>query len=202
MNVTCLHCKTKLNIPDHKLPRDKDAAFKCPKCGEKIHVQAANQQTPAGETPAPFFQLSAEDRADALVCIGADADQKKALDVIGRMGFHTEAVIDTRAALNKMEYHIYHLVIVDDAFDRNSGISGIIDRMNAMDMSLRRRICLVWISSRFNTGDHMAALHTSVNAIIHMDDLRHLQGFLSRALTDHKNVYTVYTASLKQMGRA
>ncbi len=202
MNVTCLHCKTKLNIPDHKLPRDKDAAFKCPKCGEKIHVQAANQQKSAKEPSAPSFQLAAEDRADALVCVGSEAHQKKAVDVIGQMGFQTEAVNDTRAALNKMEYHIYHLVIVDDAFDRNSGISGIIDRMNAMDMSLRRRICLVWISSRFNTGDHMAALHTSVNAIIHMDDLRHLQGFLSRALTDHKNVYTVYTASLKQMGRA
>lgn len=202
MNVICHHCKTKLTIPDHKLPRDKESSLKCPKCGEKIQIPPAKHPASSGEKAGASFRLSPEDRLNALICIGNDDLKKKALAFLRQMGFTAEVVTETRAALSKMEYHIYHLVVIDDTFDHNTGMSDIMARMNAMDMSLRRRICLVWISSKFNTNDDMAALHASVNAIIHRDDINHLDTFLSRALTDHKNFYTVYSGSLKQIGRS
>jgi len=202
MNVTCHNCKTKLNIPDHKIPKGKESTFKCPRCKEKIHIPAQKTQKSAREKENRPFHFSFEERSNALVCIdGADL-KKKVYSIIKQMGFNVEAVTDTRSALNKMEYHIYHLVVIDDAFDRNKGISGIIDRMNAIDMSLRRRICLVWISNKFKTNDDMAALHSSVNYFIHQDDIIHLEAFLSKALTDHKDFYTVYNGSLKLIGRA
>lgn len=139
---------------------------------------------------------------NALVCIDGDDLKKKVYSIIKQMGFKVEAVTNTKAALKKLEYHIYHLVIIDDAFDQNKGLSGILDRMNTIDMSLRRRICLVWVSNKFNTSDNMAALHSSVNHIIHQDDIINLKTFLSRALVEHKNFYTVYNDSLKQAGKA
>ncbi|MCK5350446.1 MAG: hypothetical protein KAJ25_13705 [Desulfobacula sp.] len=139
---------------------------------------------------------------NALVCIDGDELRKKVYSLVKQMGLNAEAVADTKAALKKLEYHIYHLVIMDDAFDQNKGFSGILDRMNTMDMSLRRRICLIWVSNKFNTNDNMAALHSSVNAIIHQDDIIHLEPFLSRALMEHKNFYTVYNESLKLAGKA
>ncbi|MBU8848513.1 MAG: hypothetical protein KOO64_03165 [Desulfobacterales bacterium] len=139
---------------------------------------------------------------NALVCIDGDDLKKKVYSIIKQMGLKVEAVTDTKAALKKLEYHIYHLVIIDDAFDQNKGLSGILDRMNTIDMSLRRRICLVWVSNKFNTSDNMAALHSSVNHIIHQDDIINLKTFLSRALVEHKNFYTVYNDSLKQAGKA
>lgn len=202
MNVTCHNCKTKLNIPDHKIHRDKDTTFKCPKCKEKVHIPAIKQQRPiAGKKQRPA-SLSFEQRPNALVCINSEELKKKMASAISQIGFNAEAVSDTKTALNKMEYQIYHLVIVDDEFDQNKGISGILDRMNSLDMSLRRRICLIWISHKFNTNDDMASLHSSVNSIIHKDDLGQLEAFLSRAIVEHKNLYTVYNGSLKLMGKA
>jgi len=108
-----------------------------------------------------------------------------------------------RGALSKMEYNAYHLLILDDDFDPdNKGATGIIDKLSAVDMSLRRRICIVLVSQKFNTNDNMAALHSSVNNVIHQDDIHHMETFLSKALADHKNLYSIYNESLKLAGKA
>ena len=36
MEVTCERCKTKLNVPDDKIPKDQAVRFSCPKCKNKI----------------------------------------------------------------------------------------------------------------------------------------------------------------------
>ena len=202
MNVICHHCKTKLNIPDHKISEDKNTRFKCPKCKEAIDIPAVKQQKTVKENKNPIFQGSFDEQLNALICVDSDDLQKTIFSIVKQMGLNTEAITNTKAALKKLEYHIYHLVIIDDAFDQNKGISDIISRMNTIDMSLRRKICLVWLSNKFNTNDNMAALHSSVNYIIHLEDILHLEPFLYRALTEHKNFYTVYSDSLKQAGKA
>lgn len=40
MEVTCGHCKAKLNIPDEKIPKDHRVKVSCPKCKEKIILDA------------------------------------------------------------------------------------------------------------------------------------------------------------------
>ena len=202
MNVICHNCKTKLNIPDHKIPEDKDTTFKCPKCKEKIHIPAVKPENGFREKKGQIFHSPLDEQLNALVCINRNDLKKKVSDIVKQMGLRAESVTNTKEALKKFEYHIYHLVVIDDAFDQNKGVSGIIDRMNTIDMSLRRRICLVWIGNKFNTNDNMAALHSSVNYIIHVEDIQHLEAFLSRALTEHKNFYTIYSDSLKLAGKA
>ena len=203
MNVICHHCKTKLNIPDNKLSKDKETTFRCPKCKEKVQVPGVNLQIPVSENKSVAGSLLFEDRLNALVCIDNDALKEQVSPIILQMGLNSEIVADVKTALNKMDYRIYHLVLIDDAFDQdNKGVSVIIDKLNTMDMSLRRRICLVLLSQKFNTNDNMAALHSSVNSILHRDDIFHLETFLSRVLAEHKNLYTVYNESLKLIGKA
>lgn len=202
MNVTCQHCKTKLNIPEHKLLQGKESVFKCPKCKEKITVPSPKKSKPAtsnsANSPKKFF----ETQENAMVCIEDPAMKKNVFSMIAKMGFNAETVIDVDDALDRMEYHIYHLVILDEDFDENKGARRILSRMNTMDMSLRRKICLVLISNKYNSNDNMAALHTSVNNIINKDDISHLDSFLGQILLDHKNFYTVYNESLKQAVKA
>lgn len=40
MQVACEHCKTKINIPDHKIPRGQRVRINCPKCKKVISVVA------------------------------------------------------------------------------------------------------------------------------------------------------------------
>jgi len=47
MEVTCEHCKTKLNVPDEKIPKDQLVRINCPKCKNKISIDsrtAANEE--------------------------------------------------------------------------------------------------------------------------------------------------------------
>ncbi|MCF6246739.1 MAG: zinc-ribbon domain-containing protein [Desulfobacula sp.] len=209
MNVICRHCNTKLVIPDHKVPDHKDATLKCPRCKGSILIHPEKMPEAPYERVAQEKKeqqkrssLSFEDRQRALICIDSDELTKKAQPLLRQMGFNIEIVKDIRTALEKMEYHIYNLVLIDDGFDQQKGLAGIIGRMNTMDMSLRRRICLVLISQKFKTNDNMAALHTSVNSIIRGEDIVHLDAFLLRVLAEHKQFYTVYNESLKQAGKA
>ena len=201
MNVICQNCKTKLNIPDHKIPKNKESIFKCPKCKEKIPVSGGAVKQP-GEDKKQSKQIPFEDRRNALVCIGDDGLKKKINYTIDQMRFNTETVNNTKAALRKMEYHIYHVVIMDETFDQNKGVTDLINSINSIDMYLRRKMCLVLVSDEFKTNDDMAALHASVNTVIQLDDIVHLDAFLSEALMGHKNFYTVYNESLKLAGRA
>jgi predicted Zn finger-like uncharacterized protein len=204
MNITCHNCNTKLNIPDHKLPVDKESTVTCPKCRKKIQVPAASKSPQRMEEKnSPPVQRRFEDRLSALVCIEGAELRQKISPILDLMELNNEIAGDMRSALNKMEYNVYQLLILDDQFDpNNKGTSGIIERMNSIDMSLRRRICIVLISKKFNTNDNMAALHSSVNSILHQDDVHHMESFLSKTLADYKNLYSIYNESLKMVGKA
>lgn len=202
MHVTCKHCNTRLTIPDHKVPVENDAVVKCPRCKGKVTVPASGGALPEDETTDVPFSLSSGEHQSAMVCINAQNLTNRAKQALSRMGFMVDFVSDAQAALNKMEYHIYHLVLIDEAFDQGSGLDYIVRQMNTLDMSLRRRICLILISKKFRTNDNMAALHSSVNGIIREDDIEHLEAFLIKMFGEHQQLYTVYNESLKQAGKA
>ncbi len=195
MRVVCDNCKAKLTVPDNKIPKDKELIVSCPKCRGKIAIPVAKQSK-------PNLDLSKGGNFNglALVCIGDNNLQKSVHSIVQRMGFETEVETTTGKALKKLEYHIYSPIIVDDAFDNNMGAAGIVEKLNSMDMSFRRQICLVVISSRFKTNDHMSALHSSVNSIINRGNAEHLEKFLPGIIKEHKEFYTVYNASLKLIG--
>ena len=196
MNVICDNCKTKLTIPDNKVPQNRDSTFKCPKCKEKIRISAMKSEE-------QDFDFSIENKLNALalVCIGDNDLQKKVHSVVKNIGFNATVVDTSKEALKKLEYHIYPLILLDEAFDQNRGVTRILDKLNAIDMSLRRKICLVLMSRQFNTNDNMSALHTSVNCIINVDDEVHLTNLLPKVLKDHENLYTIYNASMSLTGQ-
>ncbi len=210
MNLACRHCNTKLSIPEHKIPKDKEATLKCPKCKGTIKISPNVPPTSQSEQSIQSSmeienqpqKTIFEDRLNALVCVGNEDLKKKIYLTIKQMGIDSTVVLHAKSALNKIEYNIYHLVIIDDSFDQGKGAKNVIAHLNNIDMSLRRRMCLVKISEDINTNDNMTALHTNVNAIIHLNDVIHIEAFLLKLLSEHKNVYTVYNESLKLAGKA
>jgi len=211
MNITCPHCKTRLNIPDHKIPRDKDSSFKCPKCQEKVQVLVSqlNLSVPGFPKNEAVRKESmgtggggVQGREKVLVCMDDSPGRTKIVAAVEGLGFYVEATGSTSAALKKMAYHIYPLVLLNEAFDQNKGFKAMSTHMNELDMSLRRRICLVLLSDRLPTGDPMSALHSSVNFIVGSDSLDHVEDILSTALTEHQNFYRVYNDSMRAAGKA
>jgi predicted Zn finger-like uncharacterized protein len=203
MNIRCSHCHSQFNIPDHKLPKEKDAVLNCPKCKEKIHIPAAskNTESPApGPAPAAGQAPVPQNQERALVLISEGPFRLPAVSAVRQLGYGIETAADPADAIRKMAYHVYSLVILEDRFDQ--GKAFILQHLNTLDMSVRRRICLVLLGQSYKTGDPMAALHASVNCVAGPDHLSHLPGVLSAALKDHKDFYRVYMDSMKAAGKA
>lgn len=122
-----------------------------------------------------------------------------------RAGFEPLSTGTTAEAFKKLEYHIFPLIFLGEGFDGEKGLGRMARHMNDLDMSLRRRSCLILISSRFQTGDNMAALHASVNSIIGAETAGQPGGIdpvLADALAEHDALYTVFNASMKAAGKA
>jgi predicted Zn finger-like uncharacterized protein len=203
MNIRCTNCHSQFNIPDHKLPKEKDAVFNCPKCKEKIHIPAAskNADNPAATpVPAALQGPVLQNQERALVLISEGPFRQPAVSAVRQLGYGIETAADPADAIRKMAYHVYPLVILEDRFDQ--GKARILLHLNTLDMSVRRRICLVLMGQSYKTGDPMAALHASVNCVAGPDSLSQLSGVLSAALTDHKDFYRVYMDSMKTAGKA
>ncbi len=212
MNITCPHCKTKLNLPDDKIPKHKDSSFKCPKCKESVHVKASRPKAAAGsdkstgqlKSSGGLKQPGRSERT--LVCMPPSPAKDRMIAAVQNAGLEIEAPETIAQAFDRLEYQIFPLVIVDDAFDKDSKMA---DHMNSMDMSLRRRICLMRVSSEVSTGDPMAALHSSVNCVLNSRDLEldsdgtsFVSNILAVALEEHGNFYTIFNDSLKATGKA
>ena len=113
MHITCPHCKTRLNIPDHKIPRDKDSSFKCPKCQDKVQVLVSQLNLSVLETPKKedvkkesmgTGSSSVQGREQALVCMDDSPARDKLVAAVEGLWFHVEATGSTSAALKKMSY--------------------------------------------------------------------------------------------------
>jgi len=202
MNITCQHCQAKLNLPDDKIPKDRDSSFKCPKCRESIVIKAGGSASPSRKNMPAGGDLS--HRVEVLVCVADPKLCDRVLSSAQLSGWKAEAADSVRAALKRLAYEIFPLIIIDETFDDQGMMKTY---LNELDMTLRRRICLVRILSEVKTGDSMVALHTSSNFVINAGDITRIgeEGvnvLLSSARSDHDDFYRVYTDSMRAAGKA
>lgn len=204
MNVQCNNCQSRFNVPDHKLPRDRDAVFSCPKCREKIHVPAGSGRTPDKDADKPASGsrpgASLQNRPRAMILASEGPFLEPAATAAGQLGYAVETAADPAEAVRKMAYHVYPLVVMEDRFDPDGRI--ISGHMNTVDMSVRRSICLVLMGRSLKTGDPMTALSAGVNGVIGPDTLPDMAAVLSGMIREHTDFYRVYTASMKAAGKA
>lgn len=224
MNITCPHCSTKLNLPDAKIPKHKDTAFKCPKCRGAITVKATESAHPS-TAPVPDSTCALDQgtggpdliasggesvflrktpKARALVCMAPSGTRDLLAGSTHRLDFTMDFPKNPFEALEYLEYQVYPLVVLDDAFDPDRRILFFI---NDMDMSLRRRICLVRICQGAETGNAMAALHGNANFMLRVKDMAmeddfYIEDMLNLALADHQKFYAVFNESMKVTGKA
>jgi len=223
MDITCDKCQSKFKIPDEKIPTDKVAILRCPKCKEKIMVggpppsrePATPEETPqrpeisstaassevydASDKPFDFVE---DEGKTALVCESDPGIKKTINNALAALDYHITIAENARDALKKMRYHNYDLILVNEEFDTadpdRNGVLIFIERLN---MSIRRNMFVVLISNRFRTMDHMVAFNKSVNIIINISNIKDFDKILKRGLTDNDYFYRVYKELMRKTGR-
>ena len=211
MKIACPTCGINANLPDDKIPKDKDFSFKCPKCGGSVPVKASagppegsGFEPHAADMGSDTPKLQAGGPKQALVCIAPCLARNRIMAGLKHAGLKAVVPETPAQALKNLEYYVYPLVVIDEAFDTDKAIAAY---MNNMDMFLRRKICLVRLGPGFETGNAMTALELSANYVINSQDLEQedaslVNNVFAVALSEYEQMYAVFNDSMKAAGKA
>jgi CheY-like chemotaxis protein/DNA-directed RNA polymerase subunit RPC12/RpoP len=226
MEVRCQHCKVKLNIPDEKLPKGQLVSINCPKCKQKfivdtrIKVEKEVPSPPEKEPPksAPseddlytyedysedesieFFE---EDAKLALVMDSNSEHLEKIKGAVETLGYKFIQSPNVRDAMGKLRFHHFDLLILSNGFDGTDlDDSPIMRYLNHISISVRRKMFLTLLDSRFKTMDNMMAFARSANLVVNEKDIDKLEPILKKAIADHERFYKVFFDTLVETGKA
>lgn len=224
MDIICEKCNTRINIPDEKIPRDQQVIVSCPKCKNRLALNASSPRrknaTPAVEGKSGSHIKKAdsdndywdddasldffEEGAKLALVMGNEAQQIKKLGrTIEELGYRCVLANNTRDAISKMRLHYFNLVLLSDGFDGiDLAQSPILQHINNLSMSVRRRVFLALVAGEFKTMDHMMAFAMSANMVINGGDLDRLTSIMQHAISDNEKFYKVFTDTMVEVGKA
>jgi CheY-like chemotaxis protein len=220
MEITCEHCEVTLNIPDEKIPKGQVVRVSCPKCKSKIsidtgkHVASPEQEESVPESKENGYNYGDYSEDEALgayeeggkLALVLDPDpesSESAKSEIEQLGYQCVSATSTRDAVGKMRFHVFDLVILSDGFDsQDLDNSPILNYLNNISMTDRRKIFVALMGDRFKSMDNLMAFSMSANAVINPKDVNKLSAMLKGAVSDHERFYKVFMETLVEVGRA
>lgn len=221
MDIVCQNCQSKFKLADDKLPAGKTASLTCPKCKNKITIQAPQPQlntefdeadgfedffsfeegeaTEAYDASEKPFDFVEEEGKTALLCESEPAVKEKIKAVLKILEYHVTEPQNSRDALRKMRYHNYDLIVVNEHFDAAlPDANGILIYLERLTMAARRHIFVALVSNRFRTMDHMAAFQKSVNMVVNLNNIDDFDKILQRRLADNDLFFRILKERLLQ----
>jgi predicted Zn finger-like uncharacterized protein len=232
MEVTCEQCKSRFNIPDDKVPKDKALKINCPKCKGKITLGGEVPQEPpkadeakevvltmmnpsAGRKP-PEESYGYEDFTNdqaleffeegiklALIMPNPAIDEDRLRAGIEIIGYKCIFTPNTRDAIGKLRFHQFDLIILADGFDSQPlDHSVIVNYLNRLPMSVRRKVFVALISDHFKSMDNMMAFAMSANVLINSKDIEKLHLILKKAVSENERFYKVFLDTMIETGKA
>lgn len=215
IRIACPRCKDKIVFEVPELPKEALALSEDQSRAGSQEDEAGTVESPPSETPPEkgygydeyagdkdldFFET---DSKLALVMTEMGEHSEKVRKALEKLGYRFISSSGTRDAIGKMRFHHFDLVILSDGFDghglRNSPV---INYLNRLSMSIRRRIFLALIGDEFKTLDNMMAYSLSANVVINSKDVDRIQAILRKAILDHEKFYKVFMDTLAEVGKA
>jgi len=222
VSITCPKCKSKLKIdrtkPDVGLSPKKKAEIKlekdlAPKKREKIKEGGKGLVSKEKGEGAIIFDYEYDEDISPLefyeegtrLALILDGDAKHVNEIsssLEELSYKTVVPVSIKEAMGKVLFHHFDLIMLSDGFDGLAlGESPVINYLNRLSMSVRRRIFLVLLSRKFKTMDLMKAFGMSANLVVNPDDLSNLTLILKKAISDNEKFYKVFLDTLVETGK-
>ncbi len=217
VSIKCPRCQNKIVLdtatkkPDEKLHADQapDAT------GHSASDSPVSSTTETSETSSGdnMYGLDDTEAASALTSYGegeklalimvTDTRPSDKIDeALAKMEYHVIRAKNTQEAVAKMRLQNFDLVILSDLFDNVPlGRSPVMQYLNQLSMSVRRKMFILLISDACRTLDHMMAFAMSANLVINWKDLDKLSTILPRSVSDNEKFYKVFMDALKETGK-
>ena len=205
IRITCTNCQKPLSLDETKLPPNKEVAFPCPVCKERITVDSRKLQNPAevAQAPVPAPQPSQhhddddhenEFGAKALI-VGADNPAiRQSAKLIGYLPvYHAEAA-KAREFFNQ---ELPQVVFVNPAQMTAPPLEAMAAIMSIVP-SERRRAFFVLVADNLRTLDGNAAFLYGVNLVVATKDLPQFPQIFRDAHAAHERLYASMFAVLRE----
>jgi CheY-like chemotaxis protein len=149
------------------------------------------------------FDFVGEGGATALVCETDQAVREKLIDGLKGMGCQITAPATAKDALKAMRFHVFDVIVLNEAFDAaGPEANSVLQYLEGMAMTTRRRIFVALLSARHRTMDNMAAFNRSVNIVINLKSIEDAGKIIKQGLADNKAFYHIFQETLQKMGKA
>lgn len=225
MDVACDKCGGNFKIPDEKVPQGQVFSLTCPKCKNKISVDARSpngaapksdsdpkapekktmvDEVDAGsydaeEKPFDFLEEGAE---TALLCEPEPDIRAKLNAALKELGYQVGEPKSPIDALKQMRFHVFDVIVINEMFGTSDpDENNVLRFLDRLGMVTRRDIFVTLITDRFRTNDNMAAFHKSVNLTVNKKNINDFKTILKRAVADNIAFYRVFREALIKTGR-
>jgi hypothetical protein len=209
--LNCPKCKNRITLNTRKISNEEffleDAAAET---GELDLKAISEKQTkPVAET-YDYDDYSGDQALDffeegvkaGLIIMKPDESREKvgvALEWLGHKCIYAD---NTRDALGKLRFHSFNMVVLADGFDNQDiSYSPVMNYLNRLPMSSRRKIFVVLLGDRFKTMDDMMAFALSANSVVNTKDLDRLTLILKKGLSGNEKFYKVLMDTLAEVGK-
>ena len=147
-------------------------------------------------------ELGISGQGMAMICV---KDQEKLAFVsksLKEMGFSTVSqALSEKEALDKLKYNEYALIIIEDGFGGPLEETQLMQELRHMEVSQRRKIFVVLLGDRWETGNIIQAFSLSVNLVINQRLLDKLKEGLTAAMNRQYRFYKVFNDSREALGK-
>jgi len=210
MHVNCSACGKRLQLPDDKLPTDRQVRIACPACHERFTVEPPTQTSAAALAPStpnsPPLNIDIAEAGlapRALICLDTASHRDECASIVPSLDMNTVHVISNQTqALAYLSQVAYDLVILDATFDGSTQEANpILACIHELSMQQRRYMFVMLCTPDTGPTDAMTAYSQSVNLIISHAEVLTCRRTLEQHLNEYKRLYRAYHELRQELGK-
>ena len=162
--------------------------------------EVASEGYDASDRP---FDFVGEGAATALVCEPDPAIREKISGGLKALGYQITTPGTTREALKAMRFHVFDVVVLNEVFDAPAPqVNEVLNYLENMAMTTRRRLFVALVSEKYRTMDNMAAFNRSVNIVINLNSINDIGQIIKQGVADNRAFYHIFQETMQKMGKA
>jgi hypothetical protein len=136
----------------------------------------------------------------ALVCVDHEQYQKLITPQLVDLKYKVHVGLYEEDVLLKLRTYSYEVIVVYEGFKGTTlDNNPILKRLVCEPATQRREQFIVLLSQRYATNDSLSAFVHSVDRIVNIADLANFKHVLRRGLTEHRQLYHFFQATLKTL---
>jgi response regulator RpfG family c-di-GMP phosphodiesterase len=138
----------------------------------------------------------------AMICEHDPVIRQKISDALKSLDYNVIEPMTFKEVLKYSNFHTFNVIVVNENFDTGIGeINNVLNYLEHLSMSTRRKIFVVLISETFATMDYMHAYNKSVNLIINKDEITEIGLILKKEIEENEYFYHVFKEFHRKYGK-